>query len=202
MRVGKMTDNDIEKMKTRCRDKGHADLKSVDLFIVPTRKMCARYNEAHLNSLDGEEIHLKATHFHPMQKNYKPFIDSKEGAIGTTSFLDNLKVKIGSKIILVHNIDTADGLTNGQLGTLISIIKSDYGRIDKLVVRLQKKSAGSENRKKYPGLAQMYPGMVIIDRVSINYSIRKKGGAIGSTATLVQFPIKLAHAITAHKVQG
>ena len=44
--------------------------------------------------------------------------------------------------------------------------------------------------------------MVIIDRVSINYSIRKKGGAIGSTATLVQFPIKLAHAITAHKVQG
>ena len=202
MRVGKMTDNDIEKMKTRCRDKGHADLKSVDLFIVPTRKMCARYNEAHLNSLDGEEIHLKATHFHPMQKNYKPFIDSKEGAIGTTSFLDNLKVKIGSKIILVHNIDTADGLTNGQLGTLISIIKSDDGRIDKLVVRLQKKSAGSENRKKYPGLAQMYPGMVIIDRVSINYSIRKKGGAIGSTATLVQFPIKLAHAITAHKVQG
>ena len=36
----------------------------------------------------------------------------------------------------------------------------------------------------------------------MNYSIRKKGGTIGSTVTLVQFPIKLAHAITGHKIQG
>ena len=43
---------------------------------------------------------------------------------------------------------------------------------------------------------------MVIERVSVNYSLRKKGGAVGATATLVQFPIKVAHAITAHKIQG
>ena len=47
-----------------------------------------------------------------------------------------------------------------------------------------------------------YPECVVIERVTINYSIRKKGGAVGSTATLAQFPVKLAYAITAHKIQG
>jgi len=32
--------------------------------------------------------------------------------------------------------------------------------------------------------------------------LRKNGGSAGSTVTLFQFPVKLSHAITAHKVQG
>ena len=47
-----------------------------------------------------------------------------------------------------------------------------------------------------------YPDSVVIERATLNYPIRKKGGAVGSSATLVQFPVKLAHAITAHKIQG
>ena len=47
-----------------------------------------------------------------------------------------------------------------------------------------------------------YPGDVIIERSSVKYSIRKRGGTVGSYATLVQFAVKLAHAITAHKIQG
>ena len=43
---------------------------------------------------------------------------------------------------------------------------------------------------------------MVIERATLNYPIRKKGGAVGSSATLVQFPVKLAHAITAHKIQG
>ena len=52
------------------------------------------------------------------------------------------------------------------------------------------------------GLAMKYLEAVIIKRATVQYSIRKKEGAVGSYATLVQFPIKLAHAITAHKIQG
>ena len=109
-------------------------------------------------------------------------------------------MKIGANIIVIHNIDTSDGLTNGQLGKLIAVINTKDGEADKLIVKLQKADAGIKNRRKHPGLATKYPDAVVIERATINYSIRKKGGAVGSTATLIQFPVKLAHAITGHKI--
>ena len=190
IRVGNMTDDDVAKLRTRIRPKGHADLKDVQLNIVPTRKACSKYNSDYINSVTGDEIVLKATHYHLTQKDFKPFIDKKEGAIGTTSFIDEIRLKVGTKIILIHNVDTSDGLTNGQLGKLVSIIFTKDGHPDKLIVELQKIDAGIKNRKRNDGIAKRFPKAVTIERVSVNYSIRKKGGTIGSTATLVQFPIK------------
>ena len=202
IRVGKMTEEDISKLKTRVRPKNHPDLQEISLYIVPTRKACAKFNGEYLNSIEGEEIELKARHYHATQKKYKPFIEKKEGAIGTTSFHDELRLKIGAKVIIIHNINTSDGLTNGQLGELIGIINTKDGDADKLIIKLNRKDSGVQNRRKYQGLAMKYPGSVFIERATVNYSIRKRGGAVGSTATLVQFPVKLAHAITAHKIQG
>ena len=65
---------------------------------------------------------MDATHYHSTQKKYKPFIDKKEDSIGTTAFQDKLRLKIGAKIIVIHNIDTSDGLTNGQLGVLVNVL--------------------------------------------------------------------------------
>ena len=38
--------------------------------------------------------------------------------------------------------------------------------------------------------------------MSFSYSLSKKATAGSSRATLIQFPLKIAHAITAHKIQG
>ena len=61
---------------------------------------------------------------------YKPWIEPKEGAVATTSFLDELNLKLGAKVMLIHNINTVDCLTNGQLGELIDVIKQ---RREKLI---------------------------------------------------------------------
>ena len=69
-------------------------------------------------------------------------------------------------------------------------------------MELRDKRAGRENREKYQKESAQYPGCVFIERISMQYSIRKRGGDIGSTATVFQFPIRVSHAITAHKIQG
>merc|ERR1711983_429678 len=52
----------------------------------------------------------------------------------------------------------------------------------------------------------MYQGCVFIERVSWQYSLtsRKTGKNrnVGATATVIQFPLRVAHGITAHKIQG
>ena len=113
-----------------------------------------------------------------------------------------MKLKLGASIILINNIDTSDGLTNGQLGEFIQTINTKDGEVDKLIIKLKKKEIGENNRRKFPGLTSKYPGSVVIERSTVNYPIRKRGGAVGSSATLIQFPVKLAHAITSHKIQG
>ena len=104
--------------------------------------------------------------------------------------------------MLIHNVDTKDSLTNGQLGLLIATIKTRKGEIDKLVIKLNVKSAGKQNRSKHPALASRYPACVFIERVSNQYTLRKKSGDVSSTAIVIQFPVKLAFAITSHKIQG
>ena len=202
IRVGKQTKEDIELLKTRVRPANHPDLKEASMYIVCKRKDCARINAEYLNSLRGELMNIKAKHHHATRKNYKPYIEPKEGAVANTAFMNELKLKIGAKVMIIHNVDTADCLTNGQLGVLVDIIKTTRGDVDKLIIKLKNKNAGKQNRSKHPGLASKYPDCVIIERISNQYTLRSKGGDVSSTATVIQFPVKLAHAITSHKIQG
>ena len=203
IRIGGQTEADIAKLNERVRHKCRPELKKdVELFITPTRAECQKHNNDYLKKLDGEEILLPADHFNRTQPNYKPFIDHKEGTIGTTGFVDKLQLKKGAKIIMIHNVKVSDCLTNGQLGNFIDTIKTTDGKVAMLVIKLKNKNAGQENRQKFKGFLAKYPGCILIERVKKEYTIRKSGGTVGSSASLVQFPVKLAHAITAHKIQG
>ena len=150
VREGRQTESDLEKIKEKIRPYGHADLDEVSLYIVCTNKICSKINTNYLDNLPGNDIFSKARHYHPTQKNYKPRICKKEGTVGTSSFMNNLRVKVGCKVILIHNIDTSDGLTNGQLGKLIDIVTTEEGSIAKIIVKFQKEKVGKQNREKNP----------------------------------------------------
>merc|ERR1711911_366769 len=202
IRVGQQTEEDMKMLKSRIRRKGHDDLKKVDLFITGKRKEAAKINQNYLAKLPGTKIEIQAVHHHDARKSFKPRINGKDGTVADTGFVDKLELKQNAKVIMIHNVSTMDGLTNGQLGVLKDVLKNSNGDIEKLIVKFNKTNVGAVSRGQNPGMARRYPDCVAVGRINLEYSLRKKGGVEGAKAAVIQFPIRLAHAITAHKVQG
>ena len=174
VREGKQTEHDIAKLSQRIRPYGHTDLEDVSLYIVCTKRVCSKINTEYLDNLPGNDIISKARHYHPTQKTYKPRICKKEGTVGTSSFVDQLRVKINCKVILIHNIDTSDGLTNGQLGTIIDIIRTENGEVAKFIVEFKKENVGKKSKTQHPHLLAKYPRGTVIKKWHSSIHCQKK----------------------------
>ena len=84
-----------------------------------------------MNKLSTSLYTFEAAHVHPSCKNFKPTVTS-EGLVNDTPFLDKLNVREGAKIMIIHNIDTSDGLTNGTTGTVVGFIKNNGELAEKI----------------------------------------------------------------------
>ena len=193
IRVGEHTEEDIELLETRIRKMDDKDVKTADLFIGAVRAKCAKLNEDYIFKQmknAGKLIKIKSINFNSLNKDFRPQVSEKDGAVGPTQFQDVLLLRIGSKVMVIHNVDTLDGITNGQPGVLAAILYAN-DKVDKLVVELKNKTIGKLNRQKHPQIATDYPNCIVLERISFQYSIRDRSGQVGSTATVVQFPIKV-----------
>ena len=203
VRTGNQTPEDLEQLRSRIREESHKDVRNADMYIGCKRKDVAERNKKYILKLKGTFITgLVAKHFHATQKKYKPQISKKDGTVATTAFQNELILKIGAKVMLIHNIDVPDMLSNGQLGTLEDTIKTTEGKIDMLVIKLKDERAGKSNMERNSSLSKKYPGCVFIERVSLQYTLSKRSGDFGSSATVIQFPVRLSFAMTSHKIQG
>ena len=202
VRIETHTEEDLELLETRVRPKGHKDLKEVDIYITGKRKECAKANLLYIVRLSGSMLKLRAIHDHPLRKNYKGRVDSRDGTVGDTGFMDQLILKENAKVMIIYNINTLDSLTNGQIGVLVDATKSQDDKVNMLIIKLNNPKAGQENRKQNPELAKKYPNCVFIERIKHTYSLRKNSGNVGSSVSIIQFPVRLAHGVTAHKIQG
>ena len=195
-----MEPEDIKTLETRVRPSEHPDIKNATFNIVSTVKKAHEMNMAYLNSLPGPLTVIKAINYKTNQRNFTPTLSPKDGQISNTGFLDELKLKVGAKVMLIKNLDTRDFLTNGQTGTLMDIVKDSKGAVRHLIVRFDREGAGRKVREKDPQLALTYPGGTKIEKTLMTYSMDGKGG--GAQATLIQFAIRVAKAVTGHKMQG
>ena len=59
--------------------------------------------------------------------------------------------------MIVHNIDTLDQLSNGQIGILVDCIQTKDKKIEILIIKLRDQSAGGQNKSKHPNLSKKHP---------------------------------------------
>ena len=203
IRVGKETSEDIDKLQERVRDSNHEDIRRETdaLFIFGTNKKVNQMNNKRLQALDGDEYIVMAICYHKTIKNFNP-PEGKAGEVLKTPFQRELRIKVGAKVMLTYNIDTCDGLTNGARGELMGVILDTKRNILKLVIKFERESNGKERRSKCPEIQRKYPGGTPIEKVNFSFSISKSKKSMINTAMVIQFPIKLAFACTAHKIQG
>ena len=203
IRIGADTPEDIEKLRERVRDINHPDIRKEHdaIYIFGTNKKVNQMNNKRIQSLKGEEKVVMAICIHKTIRKFSPSVNNA-GTVGNTSFQNELKITIGAKIMMTYNVDTSDGLTNGARGELIGIIQDESGHISKLIVKFEELSNGKEKRRHNPGIVKRFPGGTPIEKVNFPFSISKSKKSVINTANVIQFPLKLAFACTAHKIQG
>ena len=203
IRVGKQTDEDIQKLKERVRNEAHDDIKKEKdaLFIFGTNKNVNKMNNKRLKELNGEEHMISAICLHRTIKDFSPQ-EGKAGEVNKTPFQKELRLKIGAKVMLTYNVDTTDGLTNGARGELLDVLTDSKKNITKLIIRFENPNVGQEKRRCNPQIAAKYPLGTPIEKINFSFSISRSKKSIVNTASVIQFPVRLAFACTAHKVQG
>ena len=135
IRIGAHTEEDLAPLMERVRPLGHKDLEDIELWISGKRDACAKLNDKFMAKIAGSNVAvLKAIHIQD-NKSFKPKLDERDNVVATTGFIDSIPIKIGARVMLIHNVDTLDGMTNGQLGSIVDVVKTTQGKVDKLVMK-------------------------------------------------------------------
>lgn len=199
LRVGQQTEEDIRTIRTRIVDAFPNNIPDDALLIYGTNEPVAHYNNQKMEQIEGDPYSCQAIHLN------NPGWKSRNGQIGETQFQQEIKVKVGARVMLIYNVRTTDGLTNGACGEILAIetSKDDVKKIETLIIQFDQVNAGKQLRSEHPRIAKQYGDRATpIKRISFEYSVGVRSKQHSAKAKLIQFPIKLAWAVTAHKVQG
>ena len=104
--------------------------------------------------------------------------------------------------MLIYNVKTTDGLTNGACGYIIGI-ECTNERVDTIIVEFDDDEAGTHLQSLNPSITKKYGAKATpIKRISLEYSCETLSKEHSTKYQLIQFPLRLAWALTTHKIQG
>ena len=196
-RVGKYTQDDIKLLRKRVTSKKF-EIREAE-HVAFTNKEVNDHNQKMMSQLPSKEYVMRAKKAGPRGYRFKTNPDT--GNVDTTSFKDQLVLKVEARVNLVHNINTVDDLVNGSVGTVVGIETLPNGSVDSVVVVFDDKKAGVEQRRKLYYVSKKYIAQngTPIRKHDLEYFTGSEGGV---RAKVTQFPLTLAYASTCHKMQG
>ncbi|XP_062606870.1 uncharacterized protein LOC134268630 [Saccostrea cucullata] len=166
------------------------------LHVYPTNDEVNEYNLKMLRTNCEEFIEITAEDYQKdkttgkLTLREKPFIRTR-----TDGLSSSLLFSVNARVMLTRNINVEDGLVNGAIGYISAFelgTNQKRNRVEGIRIVFESKEIG-----KLQGKKTCHGNEVLIQR--IQEDIKEK-----NTKNVVrhQFPLKLAWACTAHKVQG
>ena len=204
VRTGDHTEEDCRILRERVREETSTDLPYEALHIICTNDGVNKINEGRLETLDGTLYEFLADVRRSGKPTKKPKLN-RDASIFNTPLQYKLNLKVGAKVILTYNVNVLDSLANGAIGTVIGFEKSSHNFIETILIHFNSEKVGKERRKKNSNLLQhKYPGIPVtpISRIEFRFNPSKNPTSQNDLMTATQFPLKLAFACTAHKMQG
>ena len=197
---GSFTEKDVALLKTRIVEDPYSPELSEACHIMFTNVEVNGYNEKKLETLNSKLWKLNAVWSGPPGYNYTT---TSHGTIDDTGLKKVLEVKEGARVVLVNNINTSDSLVNGSFGTLIKIVPEKC-KANHMIIKFDNTLAGAKQRADHPIQSRHYESVngTPLFRHNCPYNISgSKQKKHQARANVLQFPIKLAWAMTCHKMQ-
>ena len=192
-RTGSQTDEDVQCIQSRSTSPLDDNYPTDSLQIWAENNPVTQHNNAKL------KVRLTAIDQHPANISKQDIDRVLATGRSETGGLDhNIFVKETARVMLTTNIDIADRLIHGQMGT---IIKINMNRNKKKTSIIYIKFDDSLVRKALIDKCNKQNRLVPIEPILARFRIRP-GKPSSPEIQQMQFPITLAWACTVHKVQG
>ena len=199
-REGEISEEDKKVLQSRLTENAH--LEQDTMHIMYTNLEVAKHNDEVLKTIEAPLVTIKAKLTGPKAQI------STDGRVASTQFLETLKIKQGARCVLTWNVSTVDDLVNGSSGTIVGIEFKKLSKdknVEAIIVSLDDKNAGQNQRQKYKRLSEKYKSVngTPILRHELEYNVPKGKGSSSheASAKVEQFPIRIFYASTAHKMQ-
>ena len=186
-RLGKLNCADIALLNTKRTSNAAVPQKYQRIY--PLKTLCTAYNDRQTQQFTSG-IHKIAAQDDPITSSISDD-DSNCGGLPKT-----LHLGIGSRVMLLRNIETKAGLVNGAQGTVM-----DFQWLHDNITSTSKFPCAVLVLFDNPNVGAVFdenePTPIAIKPVSVTFYDSNK-----NTITRTQFPLCVSYAVTVHKIQG
>ena len=193
--------SDIAVLNSRIHRRNDPELPENCVYIFSRNAAVNEMNAEKLSQLEGKLYTVEAVVKHKTLRNFKPFVVQATGCIRNTNLLKILQFKINSKVFLSYNVNTNDSLVNGALGKIVGVKEDSSGNLLEIHVHFLNEASGKATARGFPELRRKYGVPTVpVKRLEATPRIGSQNAGVKSTCTVYMFPLRLAHAVTIHKV--
>ena len=198
IRFGEQTEEDLKLLKSRYTSNFNRENWDDAIHAFFRNEDVQNHNIKMLNKMPGTLVTLKAEKPKGISKT-----STKLGKIDTTQFANKLELKKGAKVMMIHNVDIADGLVNGVTGKVLDFAyRTVNGKpeVNSVIVKFDDEKIGEQLRKELPNF---HPDVkkrngVPVFKTKFAYKSERHGSQrkTGKDQWLRQYPLSLAFAST------